>query len=216
MVTKILPAGNLSAWIDQLVATHEVFAPMEGEGASSFKQIKAGELPALDIRTDVPPKGLVFRQSEKVLSYVKDENGVVVEGAPKDETRKLIFGIRPCDSRSFELTDKVFVHSDMPEQTYAERRKQTALITLACNKASRTCFCTSVGGSPADKVGDVWMMNLGDRFLVEALSPVGEELLKTANGLLSDATADDETAAKRITDEVVSSMPTFNIPAAKA
>lgn len=215
MVTKILPAVNVQAWIDSLVAAYEVFAPVEGEGTSLFKQITAGQMPALDIRTDLPPKGIVFRQVEKVLSYAKDESGMAIQETPEDTVQKAILGIRPCDSRSFELTDKVFVHSDMPEQKYAERRKQTAVITMACDKACRTCFCTSVGGSPADKVGDVWMMNLGDRYLVESLSPVGEEIVKASVGSLSDASADDEAAAKRIADEVSASMPKIDIPSAR-
>jgi len=214
--TKILQAGNLQAWLDKLVASYEVFAPVEAEGASSFKQIKAGEMPALEIRTDMPPKGLVFKQVEKILSYKTDENGVAIIDAPDEETKKVIFGIRPCDSRSFELTDKPFVHSDMPEYKYTQRRKQTALVTMACSKACRTCFCTSVGSNPADAVGDVWMMDLDGRYLVVGLTPVGEEMMKASESLFGEATAEDETAAKRIADEVSASMPKINIPDAKA
>lgn len=216
MVTKILPASNLQAWLDKLVATYEVFAPMEGEGASSFKQIKAGDAPAFDIRTDMSPKGIIFRQVEKILSFKQAEDGISVEATPDETVQKIIFGIRPCDSRSIGLTDKVFVDSDMPEHKYSQRRKQTALFTMACDKACKTCFCTSTGGGPAEKVGDLWMMNLDGRYLVESLTPFGEEAINANSGLFSDASADDEAAAKRIADEVSASMPKLDVPSAKA
>lgn len=215
MVTKILPAGNLQSWIDKLVASYGVFAPVEVEGASSFKQIKAGQAPALEIRTDLSPKGIVFKQVEKILSYKKDENGIAIEYAPEEESKKVIFGLRPCDARSFTLTDKPFLDPVMPENKYAERRKQTTLVTMACDKACNTCFCTSVGGAPDEKVGDVWIMNLDGRYIVEALTPAGEELLNSAEGL-TDASADDEAAAKKIGETVAASMAKLDMPNAKA
>lgn len=216
VVAKVLPAGNLQAWMDKLIAAHEVFAPVKSEGASSFKQVTAGRMPDFNIVTDMPPKGLIFRQVEKILSYKDGEDGMSINEELDGQVQNVILGIRPCDTRSFDLIDKVFLDPNMPEHHYAMRRKQTALVTLACDKACRTCFCTSVGGSPVDKVGDIWMINLGDRFLVEALSPAGEDIIAAGADLFTGATADDETAAKRIGDEVVASMPRLQIPSAQS
>ncbi len=215
MAAKILPAGNIQSWIDALAASYGVFAPVEVEGASSFKQIKAGQTPALDTRTDLSPKGIIFKQVEKILSYDKDENGIVIEYAPEGEAKTVIFGLRPCDARSFTLTDKPFLDPVMPENKYAERRKQTTLVTMACDKACSTCFCTSTGGAPDEKTGDVWMMNLDGRYIVEALTEAGEELLKAA-GSLSDASTDDEAAAKKVGETVAASMEKLEVPSAKA
>lgn len=215
-MAKILPADSLQTWLDKLIASYEVFAPVEGEGATTFKQVQAGEKPALEKRTDVSPKGLIFKQVEKLLTYKKGEDGIAVTEAPVEETTKVIFGIRPCDARSFMLTDKVFVESSMPEGKYSERRKQTALITMGCTDASNTCFCTTTGASPAERAGDVFMVSLGDRYLVEALSPVGEKMLSAADGLLKDASSEDEAAAKQIGEEVSALMEKLAVPDAKA
>ncbi|HEY3375821.1 MAG TPA: 4Fe-4S dicluster domain-containing protein [Candidatus Aquicultor sp.] len=216
MAAKILPAGNLQSWIDKLVARYEVFAPVEGSGSSSFKPVKTGQSPALDVRTDVPPKGIIFKQVEKLLTYSTGESGVEVTETPVKETAKVIFGIRPCDARAFALTDKVFVESEMPEAKYTERRKQTAVITVGCTEACKTCFCTSVGGSPAERAGDVYMIDLGDKYLVEALTSTGEKMLEAGKGLLSDAKADDEAAARKTSDEVAESIKKMRVPDAKA
>ncbi|MDI6816945.1 MAG: 4Fe-4S dicluster domain-containing protein [Actinomycetota bacterium] len=216
MVTKILSAGNLQAWLDSLVAAYQVYAPVEGEGASSFKKIAKGQMPAMDIRTDTPPKGLIFKQVEKILSFEVNPDGITVIPGDENGTKKIVFGIRPCDSRSFTLTDKPFFDPNLPENQYMGHRNASALVTTACTSACRTCFCTSIGGAPDEKTGDVWMMDIDGKYLVESLTDKGEELIKANEGLFSDASADDEAAAKRIGEEVANSMPKINIADAKA
>jgi len=215
VAAKIISSDNLQTWINKLTATCEVYAPSQGKEVSLFKQVKEGDKPALNILTDIPPKGLIFKQVEKIFSYRKNEDGIEIKQAEIEPGRRVIFGIRPCDARSFTLTDKVFVHSDMPETHYAKRRQQTALITLACNDACRTCFCTSVGGSPAEKVGDVWMMDFGGRYLVEALTPVGEEIIRANDDLFSKSSPEDEAESLRIAERVASKMPVLEIASAK-
>ena len=48
---------------------------------------------------------------------------------------------------------------------YRERREKTTIITLACPRPLPGCFCTSVGGGPADKTGsDVLVTEVDDGY----------------------------------------------------
>ncbi len=221
MAAKVISVGNLQAWIDKLIENSKVFAPMastpngKSPGASSFAQITAGTMPELKIRTDIPPKGLIFKRVELLLTYEYDEDGLkIVQGCGK-LPKKIIFGIRPCDARAFEIIDKVFLDPAAPECGYAAERDNTALIMLACKESGITCFCTSVGGSPVDKTGDVWMVDLGDRYYVEALTPVGEELVLVGGDLFTNASQEDEEEQKQAVDRIDSASTEFSIPSAK-
>jgi ferredoxin len=104
----------------------------------------------------------------------------------------------------------------MPETAYSKRREHSAIITYACDNVMKTCFCTSTGGSPVEKTGDIWMMKLEDGYLVESLTPRGEELLALGEGLFVDATTDDQTKAKDIGDRVTTSMEVMQVSSAAA
>jgi ferredoxin len=61
---------------------------------------------------------------------------------------------------------------------YMNRRRNTVLMGLACNQPMSTCFCTSVGGGPFSTDGlDLLWTDLGDRYLVEAITEQGEAMI---------------------------------------
>jgi ferredoxin len=96
------------------------------------------------------------------------------------QEHRIIFAQRPCDARAAALLDCVFNSQDVsPEDPYfAGRRRNTTMIGLACNNPLSTCFCTSVGGGPFSTEGlDQLWTDLGDRYLIEALTERGEALL---------------------------------------
>ncbi|MBI4733984.1 MAG: 4Fe-4S dicluster domain-containing protein [Rubrobacteridae bacterium] len=114
MAAKILTKENLQNWINKMTAGHEVFAPLVNENNPaevSFVKIKEGQKPDLDMRTTVSLKGILFKQVEKLLSYERGADGINIdESCACGEGRSLevLFGARPCDARSFLLTDKPF------------------------------------------------------------------------------------------------------------
>jgi ferredoxin len=75
------------------------------------------------------------------------------------------------------VLDRLLVETEPEDPYYKARRKNTALIGLACEKMGETCFCTSVGGSPADSSGvDVMLHAADDGYLVEVVTEQGGDL----------------------------------------
>ncbi|MFQ6053921.1 MAG: 4Fe-4S dicluster domain-containing protein, partial [Candidatus Bathyarchaeia archaeon] len=79
-------------------------------------------------------------------------------------------------------------------------------VGLACNHPRRTCFCTSLGGSPFGRTGmDLLLVDLGDRYLMEILTEKGGKLVEGPLRL-RDAGDDDLREAERLSEEAERAM----------
>lgn len=173
----IIAKNQLPALLDKLIAQYEVYAPVKEGAYSLFKQIKSGGEAYFGFaNSKIPPKGILFPQSEKLFSYSMTGEGAKVEECI-DSRQKVVFGLRPCDAKSLLLMDNVFNNDKYSDPYYLTRRDNTLLVGIACNDPASTCFCTSMGGGPFDKSGlDVLLTDIGDQYLVEAVSEKGKAL----------------------------------------
>ncbi len=201
---KVLKKDNLRDWVIAL-SSYEVHAPAFEDEVWNFKQVEKPEDAALDHTNTVkPPKDFSFPQREVYCEFAqkKGEAPMVTETLPALAAPKVVFGVRPCDGRAGPRNDTVF-SKEFDDIYYWMRRKKVAQVGLACNTPpSRNCFCTAVGGSPHSEDGlDVLMVDLGDSYLVKALTKVGEEIVKAGGKALGNASAaDKKTAAKAKAD----------------
>ena len=179
-------------FLDEVGKSYQVFAPLKREDILVMERVGDHDQVVLDFyNTKQAPKEVFFPRSEVLFSY---RDGKVIPTSLPDE-RRVIFGIRPCDARSAVLLDNVFDAPDYQDPYYVNRRQNTLLIGLACNKPLTTCFCTTVGGGPFSVDGlDLLWTDLGDRYLVETVTERGEAL--TANSSCLRQATEEDTAAK--------------------
>lgn len=60
----------------------------------------------------------------------------------------------------------------LADALYNRRRPASSIVTLACNTTDETCFCTSVGLSPASERGsDVMLFDIGEDTYDGCLEP---------------------------------------------
>lgn len=141
----------------------------------------------LGANTVKPPKDVLFPNLEKMYKYKTGEGAYIKEISPEDK-KTILFGIRPCDARSIESMDKVFLTKEYVDSYYAKRRENVTVVAIGCTEPERTCFCDSMGINPNEaKCADV-MMNLsadGEGFVIDANSKKGETLLKSIEGILT-------------------------------
>ena len=200
---KVINKDIIVSLLDGLIEKYEVFAPVRRDDGRTapvrvlFDQITSGREALLDFtNSKLSPKEVFFPSSEVMFVY----EGTQVE-VPSPGAKRVLFGVRPCDARSFLLLDKVFNTPDYQDVYYAEKREGTCVVGLGCNRPLSTCFCTSVGGGPFNEEGlDVLLSDIGDRYLVEAISKRGRELLE-GNALLGEATESDLREKERIVQE---------------
>lgn len=192
----IISKSALPGLLDKLIAEYQVYAPVKEGAYALFKQIKSGsEADFSNKNSKIPPKGILFPQSEKLFSYSVTPEGARVEECV-DSARKVIFGVRPCDAKSLLLLDNVFKNDQYEDPYYMNRRANTILVGMGCNDPASTCFCTSMNSGPFDAAGmDLLLVDTGDNYVVEAVSDKGKELAAKLS-LAAAGDADKAAAAK--------------------
>lgn len=169
-----------------------VFAPIvetiEDEKEKKYMPFyEDAEVELLGNNTVKPPKDVLFPNVEKMYKYKTGKGAYISEISPED-TKKILFGIRPCDMRSIDSMDKVFLTKEYVDSYYAKRRKNVTIVAMGCSETSRTCFCDSMGLDPNDAPTADVMMNLSEDkegFVMKAYSSKGQDLLNEIDGVLS-------------------------------
>ncbi|HPD61074.1 MAG TPA: 4Fe-4S dicluster domain-containing protein [Thermodesulfobacteriota bacterium] len=199
--TGFLPKENLSALLEALSKKFQVFAPVLEGDIVLFKRFASGVTLCLTRPANLPPKGIIFPQSEALFNFnfkkdPEDAKKVAIELKENlDFSPTIIFGSRPCDAQGFRIYDRVYLETDTADPYYKGRREKTTIITLACNAPSPGCFCTSVGRGPAETEGsDLMMTELENGYFFEPITEKGEEILKEAG--LEDGSAYKEQSQK--------------------
>jgi sulfhydrogenase subunit beta (sulfur reductase) len=196
---KKIANGDIAQLLKEWSADFSVFVPSRKEGMAEWTQWDGENTGFLDWyrNTTVPPKALFLPPHEALFRFQKNKDGYELAPSTTDEKRRLIFGIRPCDARALALLDRVFKDS-YEDPYYLSRRQGSILVGLACSNPYETCFCTSLGLGPAES-GDVDLMltDIGDTFLIDAVTDKGRELLAKTS-LTQDATDADEEKAREL------------------
>lgn len=129
-------------------------------------------------------KAVAFPRVEKILGYRRRGSDVELEDPEPPATETVVIGIRPCEARAFAALDAV-LGRDAPDPFFPARLARTTLVSLACTEADEACFCTSLGGGPADASGsDALLRPLADGSLrLETPSEKGRALFARAGEL---------------------------------
>jgi ferredoxin len=180
MQRLILTNERLDECVKRWAADRTVLAPVRSD-AVDFEPVDSIDAVCFDYRnTRQPVKRFFFHPSEPLLRFdlsAAPERQVVA--APTEAATAVLLGARPCEARSLVLLDRVFLGNEYRDPYYAARRDATAVVVVACSSFARTCFCTSVGGSPADRTGaDLFLSPIDGGFVVDVVSDRGAALLE--------------------------------------
>jgi sulfhydrogenase subunit beta (sulfur reductase) len=106
----------------------------------------------------------------------------------KEPPRLAFVGVRPCEIAAIRVQDKVFLEGTIADPHYRSRREGIFIVAVNCTRPGGTCFCASMGTGPgADGGFDIVLTEFldgadvkgGHRFVAEAGSTAGEEVLKS-------------------------------------
>ncbi len=202
---KILRKERLEKFIEALLRDRAVFAPVRKKGSVSLERIaSASDFVPEQGNTSGSPKSALFPQTEQLFTYRDEEGGIEVDATAAAGKNQALVGIHPCDARAFLVLDSVFGEG-IKDPYYVGKRASTLVVSLACTEPDSACFCTSVGGGPyAPDGSDLLMIDLKDRFLVQAYSEQGRALL--AEELFEDTDDDAFAEAEMIRERAESSI----------
>ena len=216
MEKRIIKKNELAGIGTKIASDKLVYAPVKDEDNVLFEVVHKGDKILTTFgNTKNAPKNLFFPRSETLMQYTRTEKGMEIAGVGKAVPEAVLFGVRPCDARSFALLDMLFDQEQYKDPYYIARRQLTTIIALACvHPPYAACFCTSVGGSPfSTEAIDVLLTDLGDTYLAEFLSDKGRNLLT----YFGDTKADEadakqkETIAAQAASAIKSQIPAKEI-----
>lgn len=180
MESKIIKKEKLSQLLDRLAQDFVLVAPVREDGVLLYRPVETAENVELNPgRSAGSPKGCFFPQTEVLYRYRLKEGKLALAEIVEDRCRIVLFGVHPCDLRSFAVLDAVF-NEEPPDKYFAARRENTTVIGISCSTVLPECFCTAYGISPVEGKGaDIHLTDVGaGTYLVEILTPKGQELLK--------------------------------------
>ena len=196
MANKKVNKKDIAKLFEQWSQQFAVFAPSQESGVAVMAEWDGQDTSFLDWyrNTIVPPKASFLPPMEEVFRFQKGKEGYSIEPSSGDESKRLLFGIRPCDARAIAIVDMTF--KDYYEDPYyLSKRKNAVLVGLGCTNPCESCFCTSMGVSPAESADvDLMFIDIGDNFLIEEVTDKGKELIDKTSGL-KEANKDDEAKA---------------------
>jgi ferredoxin len=203
-MVKVIERTQINGFLDALLKEYRVYAPVKEDSMVTFKQIKSSKEAFLDYdNSKNPPKSIFFPQSEAMFEYKRREKDYEIAEVEIEKGPNVLFGIRPCDIKSFALLDKVFDSKDFKDTYYVEKRGSTFIVGMGCNNPRSTCFCTSLGFGPFSVHGsDVFLSCLPDKYLAEAITEKGKELVRG----YSDAAQRDLDEKMKIEERAISSI----------
>ena len=204
---KKIAMASLNALFAKIAADKKLYLPIEKAGKVDFYEWSEGETVRLDaLKTVKSAKDVFFPQVENLLKFRVEGKSIEINQAPLCEDDFVIFGVRGCDAKSFEILDRVFL-VDPRDEFYASRRAHGIVVTLACGEPEESCFCTNFGVNPANPGGDVTAWIVGEEMFLQANTEKGEKLIAELDEADTKA-AEDEQA--RIT-EIVEKLPLNNL-----
>ncbi len=175
---KKIAISNIEKLYAEISGLQELYLPVKKAGATNFAKYEGGaEVDINSLQTVKSAKDLFFPQSEDMIEFKVDGKNIEVKDARKISEPFVLFGVRGCDLKSFEVLDKVFLQEPV-DTMYKSKRDAVTVITLACNNPETSCFCKVFGVDPANPKGDIQAVISGEDMYFEALTEKGSALLE--------------------------------------
>ena len=124
------------------------------DGSAVYTKWEEGVEWSKALNTVRSPKDFFFPQMENLMEFKTSGKTIEVIDTRSETEDFVVFGVRACDVKSFDILDKVFL-TEPRDSYYASRREKGIIVSTACSKPSETCFCKTFGVSPEEPAGDI-------------------------------------------------------------
>ncbi|MBQ7034754.1 MAG: 4Fe-4S dicluster domain-containing protein [Clostridia bacterium] len=173
-----------------------LYLPVDGsDGKAAYTKWQEGMQWSNALNTVRSPKDFFFPQTEDLMKFKMEGKNIEIKDVREEQEDFVVFGVRACDVKSFDILDNVFLTEPM-DSFYASRREHGIIISTACTRPSETCFCGTFGIDAAAPAGDVTTWKTETELFWQANTPKGEALLKTIEGL-TEACGEEQVEAQK-------------------
>ena len=126
MADKVIKKTELVELLSRLMKHHRLYAPVRQRDMANYEEISApGQVDLSLSNTTLSPKSIMLPQSESMFEFTLDrssQQAAILRETEKDHFPRLIFGIRPCDAKAFQLLDHNFNTPSYKDPWWVRRR----------------------------------------------------------------------------------------------
>ncbi len=202
---------KLSAFFAAVSADMPLYLPIDSDdGCARFAKWEEGKEWSAALNTVRSAKDFFFPQMENIVEFKRDGKNIEIVDIRDEKEDYVIFGVRPCDVKSFEILDRVFL-VDPVDSFYKERREHGLVVSVACSKPSETCFCSAFGIDATSPTGDISAWRCDDALYLNANTEKGEAFMKKIASFTEDADEKAVETQKETTKKILSKLPLANL-----
>ena len=190
-----------------IAAEESLYLPVDGsDGRAHYQKWEDGVQMSSALNTVRSAKDFFFPQSENLMDLKLNGKQIEIIDTRKESEDFVVFGVRACDVRSFDVLDRVFL-AEPVDTYYASRREHGVIVSLACNKPAETCFCKTFDIDAAAPAGDVtcWMDET-DLYL-QANNEKGEALLAKLENLTEEGGVETVASLQDVIRQRIGKLP---------
>ncbi len=203
---KKLAYSRLPELFAAISAQKKLYIPAERGGRAEFLPYQDGMELTKSLNTARSAKDLFFPQTEDLVGFEMHGREIEVVETRDPGEPFVLFGVRACDARSFEILDRVFL-AEPADTFYQSRREHGVVMTMACTRPEETCFCTAFAIDPAEPGGDVACWCAGESVYLRADTEKGRDLLTSLDAILEDAGEAELEHTKAATRAIMEKLP---------
>ena len=178
MLYRVIDADELPALVSAFMEDYEVVAPVRRSGACVFAAVESFDEMALDYSTTIAsPKKYFLPPKETLMRF--NVAGNDVKDFESDVVPRVIFGAHACDINALNRLDLVYKGTRYPDPYYVVRRDATLVVGMSCMPAPE-CFCHLWGADEARYGYDLFLQDIGGKYLVSISSVEAARVLEAA------------------------------------
>lgn len=203
---------KLYVLFSSIAESSKLYIPVDTKAGAKFEEWESGKTLSNALNTVRSAKDFFFPQTENLMDFKVEGKNIEIIDTRSESEDFVIFGVRACDVKSFEVLDRVFL-SEPVDSYYKNRREHGVIISVACIKPAETCFCGTFGIDAADPEGDVVCYKTDDALYMDAKTEKGKKLLDSVSCLTDEADTKACDEQKELIHERFSKLPLANLSA---
>ena len=204
--------NSINSVFAEIAKAATLYLPVDGkDGNAVYTKWEEGKEWSNALNTVRSPKDFFFPQTENLMAFRTAGKNIEIVDTRSETEDFVIFGVRACDVKSFEILDRVFLSAPV-DTFYAARREHGIIVSVACTKPSETCFCSAFGIDAAEPAGDISVWKTETEVFFRSNTEKGAALLAKIEGLTEECPDEVVNAQKEKISAIMKKLPLQNLP----
>ena len=195
-----------------IAENHALYLPVDTKAGAAYQKWDETKKLSDALNTVRSAKDFFFPQTENLMDFKVEGKNIDIIDTRSECEDFVVFGVRACDVKSFEVLDRVFL-AEPCDSYYKNRREHGVIMSLACTKPAETCFCGTFGIDAKEPEGDVVCWKTDDALYMNAVSEKGKALVESLSSLTEEADESAVEEQKKQTAERLAKLPLAELSA---